>query len=29
MKLLGSTKDTIDSDKDSKNVPSLENVELI
>ena len=29
MKLLGSTKDIIDSDKDSKNVPRLENVELV
>ena len=28
MKLLGSTKDIIDSDKNSKNVPSLENVEV-
>ena len=26
MKLLGSTKDTIDADKNSKNVPRLENV---
>ena len=29
MKLLGSTKDTIDADKNSKNVPRLENVEVI
>ena len=29
MKLLGSTKDTIDSDKDSENVPRLQNVEVI
>ena len=29
MKLLGSTKDTIDSDKNSENVPRLENVELV
>ena len=29
MKLLGSTKDTIDKDKDSENVPRLENVEVI
>ena len=29
MKLLGSTKDIIDSDKDSENVPRLENVEVI
>ena len=29
MKLLGSTKYIIDSDKDSKNVPRLENVELV
>ena len=29
MKLLGSTKDTIDADKDSENVPRLENVEVI
>ena len=29
MKLLGSTKDTIDTDKDSENVPRLENVEVI
>ena len=29
MKLLGSTKDTIDADKDSENVPKLENVEVV
>ena len=29
MKLLGSTKDIIDSDKSSENVPRLENVEVI
>ena len=29
MKLLGSTKDTIDVDKESENVPRLENVEVI
>ena len=29
MKLLGSTKDIIDSDKNSENVPSLENVEVV
>ena len=29
MKLLGSTKDIIDSDKDSENVPRLENVKVI
>ena len=29
MKLLGSTKDTIDSDKNSENVPRLENVEVV
>ena len=29
MKLLGSTKDTIDLDKNSKNVPKLENVEVV
>ena len=29
MKLLGSTKDTIDSDKNSVNVPKLENVEVV
>ena len=29
MKLLGSTKDIIDSDKNSENVPRLENVEVI
>ena len=29
MKLLGSTKDTIDADKNSKNVPKLENVEVV
>ena len=28
-KLLGSTKDTIDADKNSKNVPKLENVEVV
>ena len=29
MKLLGSTKDTIDADKNSENVPKLENVEIV
>ena len=29
MKLLGSTKDTIDVDKNSENVPKLENVEVV
>ena len=29
MKLLGSTKDIIDSDKTSENVPTLENVEVV
>ena len=29
MKLLGSTEDIIDSDKSSKNVPRLENVEAV
>ena len=29
MKLLGSTKDTIDKDKNSENVPRLENVEVV
>ena len=29
MKLLGSTKDIIDSDKNSKNVPTLENMEVV
>ena len=29
MKLLGSTKDTTDADKNSKNVPRLKNVEVI
>ena len=29
MKLLGSTKDTIDADKNSKNVPKLQNVEVV
>ena len=29
MKLLRSTKDTIDADKNSKNVPRLENVEVV
>ena len=29
MKLLGSTKDTIDADKTSENVPKLENVEVV
>ena len=29
MKLLGSTKDTIDADKNSENVPKLENVEVV
>ena len=29
MKLLGSTLDTVDSDKDSENVPSLEDVEVV
>ena len=28
-KLLGSTKDTIDADKNSENVPKLENVEVV
>ena len=28
MKLLGSTRDTIDADKNSENVPRLENVEV-
>ena len=28
MKLLGSTKDTTDADKNSENVPRLENVEV-
>ena len=28
MKLLGSTKDTIDADKNNENVPRLENVEV-
>ena len=29
MKLVGSTKDTIDADKNSENVPRLENVEVV
>ena len=29
MKLLGSTKDTIDADKNSENIPKLENVEVV
>ena len=29
MKLLGSTKDTTDANKNSENVPKLENVEVI
>ena len=29
MKLLGSTKDIIDSDKNSENIPKLENVEVV
>ena len=29
MKLLGNTKDTIDADKNSENVPRLENVEVV
>ena len=29
MKLLGSTKDIIDSDKNSENPPRLENVEVV
>ena len=29
MKLLGSTKNTIDADKNSENVPRLENVEVV
>ena len=29
MKLLGSTKDIIDTDKNSENVPKLENVEVV
>ena len=29
MKLLGSTKDIIDSDKNSENVPKLKNVEVV
>ena len=29
MKLLGSTKDTIDADKNSENLPKLENVEVV
>ena len=29
MKLLGNTRDTIDSDKNSENVPRLENVEVV
>ena len=29
MKLLGSTKDIIDSDKNSESVPRLENVEVV
>ena len=29
MRLLGSTKDNIDSDKNSENVPRLENIEVV
>ena len=29
MKLLGSTEDTIDADKNSENVPKLKNVEVV
>ena len=29
MKLLGSTKDTIDADKNSENIPRLENMEVV
>ena len=29
MKLLGSTKDTIDADKNSENVPRLESLEVV
>ena len=29
MKLLGSTKDTIDADKHSENVPKLENIKVV
>ena len=29
MKLLGSTRDTINADKDSENVPRLENIEVV
>ena len=29
MKLLGSTKETIDADRNSENVPRLENVEVV
>ena len=29
MKLLGSTKDTIDADKNSENIPRLENVKVV
>ena len=29
MKLLGSTRDAVDSDKNSENVPRLENVEVV
>ena len=29
MKLLGSTKDTINADKNCENVPRLENVEVV
>ena len=29
MKLLGSTKDTINADKNSENVPRLKNVEVV
>ena len=29
MKLLGSTRDTIDADKNSENVPRLENIEVV
>ena len=29
MKLLGSTKDTIDAEKSSENVPKVENIEVV
>ena len=29
MKLLGSTKNIVDSDKNSENIPRLENVEVV